>query len=137
MQRVKCRRIPGKFFHHTNRTAVDHTLFLNRLRNTMHRQCLVPTKRHGKRRSYVPDALQTATHVFVRLDVVKAPLQRSYDGPFLVIKRNDKFFTINKNGCSDTVCIDRIKPAFIEKMRQVHVQCVFHLLVERSFRHHR
>ena len=36
-------RLPGEFFHHTNRTAVDHTVFLNRLRNTMHRQCLVPT----------------------------------------------------------------------------------------------
>ncbi|CAB4039476.1 Transposon Ty3-G Gag-Pol poly, partial [Paramuricea clavata] len=49
-------------------------------------------------------------------DEVKSPLQRPYDGPFLVIQRNDKFFTLNKNGCRDTVSIDRFKPAFLEKM---------------------
>ena len=54
--------LPKKVFHHTNRTAVDHTLFLNRLPDTIHRQCPIPTKHHGKRPSYVPDALQTATH---------------------------------------------------------------------------
>ena len=74
---------------------------------------------HGKRPSYVPDALQTDTHVFVRHDAAKPPLQRPYDEPFLVIKRNDIFFIINKNCCSDTVSIDRLKPAFIEKIRQI------------------
>ena len=49
-------RLPGELFYHTNSTAVDHTMFLNRLRNTMHRQYLVPTKHHGKRPSYDPEA---------------------------------------------------------------------------------
>ena len=56
------------------------------------------------------------THVYVRHDAVKSLLQRPYNGPFLVIQRNDKFFTHNKNGCRDAVSIDRLKPAFLEKM---------------------
>ena len=91
-------RLPGEFFHHTNTGAVDYTSFLDRLRDTMSRQRPVPSKHHGKRSSYVPGTLQHATHVFVRHDAVKAPLQRPYDGPFLVVRRNDKFFTVNKNG---------------------------------------
>jgi hypothetical protein len=66
--------------------------------------------------SCVPRALQQATHVYVRHDAVKSLLQRPYDGPFLVIQRNDKFSTLNKNGCRDAVSIDRLKPAFLEKM---------------------
>ena len=82
----------------------------------MHQQRPVPPQNHGLRPSYVPRALQQATHVYVRHDAVKSLLQRPYDGPFLVIQRNDKFFTLNKNGCRDAVSIDRLKPAFLEKM---------------------
>ncbi|CAB4038888.1 Hypothetical predicted protein, partial [Paramuricea clavata] len=82
----------------------------------MHQQRPVPTQNNGLRPSYVPCALQQATHVYIRHDAVKSPLQRPYDGPFLVIQRNDKFFTLNKNGCRDTISIDRLKPAFLEKM---------------------
>ncbi|CAB4037134.1 Hypothetical predicted protein, partial [Paramuricea clavata] len=60
-------------------------------------------------------ALQQATHVYVRHDAVKSAFQRPYDGPFLVIQRTDKFFTLNTNGCRDTVSINRLKPAFLEK----------------------
>lgn len=106
-------RLPGEFFQHTTNAFVDPTLFLGRLRNIMQKQQPVQTQHHGTRSSYVPDALKHATHVFVRHDAVKPPLQRPYDGPFLVVKRSGKHFTINKNGSHDTVSIDRLKPAFI------------------------
>ncbi len=108
-------RLPGEFVCHNQTASVDPTMFLGRLREVMHKQHPVPTQHHGKRSSYVPHSLTDATYVFVRHDAVKAPLQPPYDGPFLVVKRNEKYFTINKNGIYDTVSLDRLKPAFIDQ----------------------
>ena len=58
--------------------------------------------------------LSTATHVFVRHDSVRKPLQPPYDGPFPIISRTDKHFTIAINGRNDTISIDRLKPAHID-----------------------
>ncbi len=52
--------------------------------------------------------------MFVRHDAVRKPLQPPYDGPFRIIKRTDKHFTLDLNGRHDTVSIDRLKPAHIE-----------------------
>ncbi|XP_071511074.1 uncharacterized protein [Diadema antillarum] len=45
---------------------------------------------------------------------LRKPLQHPYRGPFLVIRRADKFFVSDYHGKHDTVSIDRLKPAFIE-----------------------
>ncbi|GFR07393.1 fringe glycosyltransferase [Trichonephila clavata] len=46
--------------------------------------------------------------------LLKKPLQTPYDGPYLVLKRTEKMFTIEKNGKHSTINIDRLKPAFFE-----------------------
>ena len=107
--------LPGEFFNDSQTKEVDCSSFLGRLQDIMHLQRPVPPQNHGSRLSYVPRTLQ-ATHVFIRWDAVKGPLQQPYDGQFPVIKCNDKLFTVNKNGCQDTVSIDRLKPAFMEKI---------------------
>ena len=112
-------RLPGEFFNSSHMTSPDPTSLLDRLRETMRRQRPVPAQHHGPlRSSHIPDALHNATHVFVRHDATRGPLHRPYDGPFLVIERNDKYFTLSNNGRTDTVSIDRLKPAFIEQMPQ-------------------
>ena len=63
--------------------------------------------------------MQHCTHVFIRYDGVKSPLQRPYDGPYRVITRNDKFFTLSVKGKLDTVSIDRLKPACLKVMENV------------------
>jgi cleavage and polyadenylation specificity factor subunit 1 len=95
-------RLPGEFFCPTQTPSVDPHAFLGRLRDVMHQQHPVPTQYHGPRPSYVPGSLQHATHVFVRHDAVKPPLQRLYDGRFLVLKWHEKYFTLDKNGTPDT-----------------------------------
>ena len=42
------------------------------------------------------------------------PLQPPYDGPFPVLSRSDKHFTVKLNGRTDTISIDRLKPAHCE-----------------------
>ena len=53
-------------------------------------------------------------HVLIRHDGVRKPLQPTYDGPYPVVKRTDKDFTICINGRNDTVSVDRLKPAHLD-----------------------
>ena len=63
---------------------------------------------------YVNKDLKSCTHVFIRTDSVKKPLESPYTGPYKVIKRDDKNITVMKNGIKDSIAIDRCKPAYIE-----------------------
>ena len=64
--------------------------------------------------SYVPTALSSATHVWVRVDRVRKPLEAPYTGPFPVEHRNEKYFTIKKpDGSFTNISIDRLKPAVL------------------------
>ncbi|KAF2345355.1 Reverse transcriptase domain [Trinorchestia longiramus] len=55
-------------------------------------------------------ALETCTHVYVRVDAVKPALTRPYEGPFLVTKRTAKYFIIEKHGKQDSWKYSIIKP---------------------------
>ena len=70
--------------------------------------------------SNIPQTLSTATHVFVHHDAVRKPLQPPYDGPYPVIKRTSKHFTLNINGKNDTVSIDRHKPPHVDSEHPTH-----------------
>ena len=64
---------------------------------------------------YVPRHLQECEFVFVRNETIRRPLTPTYTGPFKVLSRADKHITIRRGNNKDTVSIDRVKPAFIEK----------------------
>lgn len=56
--------------------------------------------------------MDSCTHVFIRHDGVKKSLQSNYDGPFEVISKHPKFFTVKVKGKSEQISIDRLKPMF-------------------------
>jgi len=66
--------------------------------------------RHGERPFVFKDLKK---HVFLRHDGPKGMLQLFYDGPFTVISRNHKNFSICIHDKNTTVSIDRIKPAYL------------------------
>ena len=74
---------------------------------------ILPVRRGPVDPGHIPLALSTASHVFLRVDAVKRPLTPPYDGPFLVIERGQKTFTILKNNKNTVVSVDRVKPAFV------------------------
>ncbi|KAK3884609.1 hypothetical protein Pcinc_011128 [Petrolisthes cinctipes] len=54
------------------------------------------------------------SHVLLRHDGHRQGLQYTYDGPYKVLRRMDKTFTILRSGKKEIVSIDRLKPAYME-----------------------
>ena len=106
-------RLPHQFFAQSSLDSLDPNNYVDRLRRYMSKLQATPTRSHTNR-SYIPVDLQSCTHVFVRDDSIKAPLQPPYRGPFRILRRFPKYYTLDINGKQDTVCLDRLKPAFID-----------------------
>lgn len=109
-------RLPGEFLESNMRAdeTVDVTEYITRLRKFAHNLTPVPASHHSNKRSiFVYKDLSTTSHVFLRDDSSRPPLQPAYTGPYPVMQRDDKVFKIRMNGKDVTVSIDRIKPAYI------------------------
>ena len=71
-----------------------------------------PCSSHRRPAIYLPDDLQTATHVFVRRGGIQPNLMSPYEGPYRVANRNDTNFDVHIPGKGiETIAIARIKPA--------------------------
>ncbi|CAH8821528.1 unnamed protein product [Trichobilharzia szidati] len=107
-------RLPGEFVSPSSfPPVVDHSSYVSRLTNAMRSVKPAPLRPQSID-VFVHPCLKTSSHVFVRRDSVRRPLEPPYDGPYKVIKRTDKFFVLDKKGREDTVSIDRLKPAYLE-----------------------
>ena len=108
-------RLPGEFFSKSfTEGTTDPTSFVARLRDSM-RDLHPPLVRpHPHRNVHISKDLSSCTHVFVRIDKVRKPLQAPYDGPYKVLDRAEKYFTLDCNGRRDTVSLDRLKPAYLD-----------------------
>ncbi|KAF7264096.1 hypothetical protein GWI33_000648 [Rhynchophorus ferrugineus] len=97
----------------TNAKEVDNSVeFVRNLRRQFELLRPVEGTRHGDGKIFVFKDLDTATHVFVRHDSPKTPLQMPYDGPYEVISRSEKVFILLMRGKQVPVSIDRLKPAY-------------------------
>ena len=107
-------RIPGEFFAPSTDAAIpDPSSYVTKLKESMKHLRASPS-RQQQRSSYVSDNLQTCTHAFIRHDAIKKPLQPPYEGPYEVISRSPKHFTMNVKGSKEIVSLDRLKPAFVD-----------------------
>lgn len=59
------------------------------------------------------------THMYVLRDSHKHPLTLLNDGPFRILRRFDKHFTLGINGKSKEITVDRLKPA--ERIGNPHI----------------
>ncbi|XP_064464953.1 uncharacterized protein LOC135376381 [Ornithodoros turicata] len=108
-------RLPGAFFTPVDSSAVpDPSSYLDRLRSIFRDMVATPPRTPRRSRTIFcsPD-LDTATHVFVRRDTLRAPLQPPYDGPFKVLHRADKYVEVQLPRGPDTITLDRLKPAHL------------------------
>ena len=108
-------RLPGEFFTASpSTTAIESASYVAKLRATMKNLRPPPVREQAQRAVHLQQSLFSCTHVFVRRDAVKKPLQPPYDGPYKVLDRSDKYFKLSILGKTDTVSVDRLKPAHLE-----------------------
>lgn len=105
-------RLPGEFFDSPS-VNIEPDTFVHKLQKYMAN--LKPMKFHKSQQHkiFVHKDLPSCSHVFVRVDRVKKPLEPAYDGPFPVLERNDKYFSLNINSRIVKISIDRLKPAYL------------------------
>ncbi|KAG8190889.1 hypothetical protein JTE90_010314 [Oedothorax gibbosus] len=107
-------RLPCELFQGRKLSGVPQADFVHLLRTHMATLRPTPATDHGKHSPFVQKDLENCTHVFLRTDRVKKPLESPYQGPFLVTRRTNKVFTILLDSNTETtVSIDRVKPAYI------------------------
>ncbi|XP_041565338.1 uncharacterized protein LOC121467597 [Drosophila elegans] len=106
-------RMPNEFFEDLD-VNVDPATFIGDFRDLMRKIRSTPSAHHSKQKMFRLKEIDKCSHVFIRTDAVKLPLEPPYSGPFEGFYRNsDRVFTLNVNG--KAVSVDRIKPAFLAK----------------------
>ena len=109
-------RLPGEFFDssQSHQSPAPDPTYVERLKHTMQNISATPTRHPQQRQTYINKHLASCSHVFVRVDAVRKPLQPPYMGPFLVLKRSQKHYTIDLKGKPSVVSLDRLKPAHLD-----------------------
>ncbi|OTF72884.1 hypothetical protein BLA29_013727, partial [Euroglyphus maynei] len=69
---------------------------------------------------YIPPDLSTAEFVFLLKENRKS-LERPYTGPFKVINRYDSTYEIETQNGIESVALQRLKPAYIERDDQMEL----------------
>ncbi|XP_032689768.1 uncharacterized protein LOC116853023 [Odontomachus brunneus] len=107
-------RLPGEFLQEATSTeSQDCSDFVQRLRRTMGNIRPQQVKRHGLPAIFAQKSLEETSHVFVRQDAPTRALQPAYNGPYEVLARTQKFFSLKVKGKTVNVSIDRLKPAYM------------------------
>ena len=109
-------RLPGEFFNSTQneQTSMDQALYVTQLKSTMCRLQAVPSRQPQHRRTHISNDLTTCSHVFVRHDALRKPLQSPYDGPYRVLKHSTNHYTIDRNRHPTIVSLDWLKAAHLD-----------------------
>ncbi|XP_026666981.1 uncharacterized protein LOC113463941, partial [Ceratina calcarata] len=108
-------RVPGEFFISEDTPAPDPQIFVEMFQQHMLQVRSVPAAHYEKRKVFAHKVLYSCTHVFVRVDAVRKPLEQPYEGPYKVISRaRDNVFIVNVNGTHVSITTERLKPAFVE-----------------------
>ena len=76
--------LPGEFFTNTSNSCDDPASYVTRLKANMSQVKPPPVHTQLQNNTHVSNYLSDCTHVFVRNDKVKKPLQPPYNGPFKV-----------------------------------------------------
>ena len=107
-------RLPGDIVDHRKTvTDGDKFSYVNRLKRFFDELQPIATRVTPISNAFVPSSLETAPFVYLRIDANRPALTCTYKGPYKVLKRGRKAFSILINGKPRLTAIDRLKPACI------------------------
>ena len=109
-------RLPSEFFSSDpfNNDTPDPSSYATQLKYLMQQVHPTSVRQQQQRKTHISTDLSTCPFVFVRYDGVKRSLQALYDGPYRVLKRHHKHYTLDVAGQTKVVSLDRLKPAYID-----------------------
>ncbi|KAG5321131.1 POL4 protein, partial [Pseudoatta argentina] len=106
-------KVPGEFFS-SEEMSSDPRIFVEDFRVIMQKLRPRPTSHHIRPKLFFHKDLYNCSHVFIKVEGNRRPLDQPYTGPHRVLKRiSDKVFAIEIDGKSSNVTIDRLKPAYV------------------------
>ncbi|XP_049312212.1 uncharacterized protein LOC125778460 [Bactrocera dorsalis] len=108
-------RLPGEFFD-SGDGSYNPQEFISKFREYI--QQLKPSSPvyHNSTRFFINKNLHDCSHVFIRSDHVRKPLEPPYSGPFEVVERiSDRLYAIKINNAIHNISVERLKPAFIPR----------------------
>ena len=105
-------RLPGEFFEVNSATQFPTHEYVSKFSKYISRLAYC-APRTANRESHLDAALfsPSCTHVYIRIDSHRSSLAPFYRGPYRVISKHAKYFSVDFRGHSDTVSIDRLKAA--------------------------
>uniref|UniRef100_H2Y3T2 Uncharacterized protein n=1 Tax=Ciona intestinalis TaxID=7719 RepID=H2Y3T2_CIOIN len=106
-------RLPLEFFDERDGCDLPKSEFASRLSSFMETLRFPMRRVQQPVKSHIDHELSSCTHVFIKCGANKGPLHPHYDGPFKVLDKSPKFFTLAMRGRPNTVSIDRIKVAHL------------------------
>jgi len=126
--------LPGEFIvtDNSNTNTLDPTSYVTQLRTVMKQLCPKPACRQQQQKTHISTDLSTCPYVFVRHDGVKKSLQPPYDGPFHVLKRDTKHYTLDIAGHKQVVSLDRLKPAYTDNSSTSDITAPTDSLLEQN-----
>ncbi|XP_026467882.1 uncharacterized protein LOC113371475 [Ctenocephalides felis] len=75
-----------------------------------------PTAHHNKGKMFILKDMGICTHVLLKADHVRKPLEPPCSGPYEILERvTDRIYKLRINGTEKNFTVERLKPAYINK----------------------
>ncbi|UYV84957.1 hypothetical protein LAZ67_X004114 [Cordylochernes scorpioides] len=110
--------LPADLLTNSEFKSPDPSNFATQLKTYMSRIRPQPTRRTNQNNIFSHKDLDTCSHVFISKDFVNRASSPPNEGPFPVVSRSSKTFTVKINDQNKVISVNRIKPAFIENTPQ-------------------
>ena len=106
-------RLPNQFYPTANEWQTDPQASLQRHQHRVASYQYEPTRFPAHQKVHVNKRLLTCSHVMMSNDHKKHSLDAPWIGPWKVLRRGPKTYTIDWKGKAYTVSIDRLQPAYM------------------------